>query len=46
MHPLTCIHRAGYFKGFAEFVLGKDISIEETECVHEGAEYNEYVIEW
>ncbi len=45
-HPLVCIHHAGYFKGLAEFVLGENVTIEETECVHEGAEYNEYVIRW
>jgi len=46
-HPTICIYHAGYFKGICEFVLtSKNITIEETSCVHEGSEYNEFLITW
>jgi predicted hydrocarbon binding protein len=46
-HPLTCVYHTGYFKGLCEFAIkSKNISVEETACVHEGAEYNEFVITW
>ncbi len=46
-HPLVCIHRAGYFKGLCEFAIkGKNINIKETACIHNGADYHEYLIQW
>ncbi len=46
-HPLVCLHRAGYFKGIIEFIIkNKDVTIEETACMHKGSGYNEFVINW
>ncbi len=46
-HPLICIYHAGFFKGMMEFVLkDKKVTVEETACVFEGADYNEYLIKW
>ncbi len=46
-HPTICVYHAGYFKGLTEFVIKtKNISITETKCVHRGADYNEFLIEW
>ncbi len=46
-HPTVCVYHAGYFKGLAEFAIkSKNITIEETACVHEGADYNEFIIKW
>ncbi len=46
-HPTVCIYHAGYYKGLVEFTIksGK-VNIEETACVHEGADYNEFTITW
>ncbi len=45
-HPLLCIHHAGYYKGIAEFVIGRNVSVKITASVHKGEDYNEYVVEW
>ncbi len=46
-HPLLCIYHAGYFKGIIDFVVpNKNITVEETECSHKGASYDEYLIKW
>jgi hypothetical protein len=46
-HPLVCIYHCGYFKGLCEFALkDQTITVKETACLHEGAEYNEYLITW
>ena len=46
-HPLICIYHCGYFKGLCEFALkNQTITVKETSCMHEGAEYNEYLITW
>jgi hypothetical protein len=46
-HPLICIYHAGYFKGLCEFAIkSKNITVKETACVHNGAEYNEFLIKW
>jgi len=46
-HPLVCVYHAGYFKGISEFVLGgKEATVKETACVHEGADYHEFLLSW
>ncbi len=46
-HPVTCIYHAGYFTGLCEFaVKGGKVEVEETACVHDGAEYHEFLIKW
>ncbi len=46
-HPITCIYHKGYFTGLCEFVIkNSNISIEETACVHKGADYHEFLIKW
>ncbi len=46
-HPLACIYHAGYFKGLCEFaVKSKNITVEETECMHKGKDYHEFIIKW
>ncbi len=46
-HPTVCIYHAGYFKGICEFTIkSKNISVEETACVHKDADYNEFLIKW
>jgi len=47
MHPLVCIYHAGYFVGLCEFAIKSgNITVKETACVHEGAEYHEFLVEW
>lgn len=46
-HPIVCIYHAGYFKGISEFaVKSGNVEVKQTASVHEGADYNEYVITW
>jgi hypothetical protein len=46
-HPLLCTYHAGYIKGLSEFVLkSKKVTVEETKCVYNGDEYDEYKIKW
>jgi hypothetical protein len=46
-HPTVCHYHAGYLKGVCEFAVKSDnITVEETACVHEGAEYHEFLIRW
>ncbi len=46
-HPLACTYHRGYFLSVARFsIKGKNISLEETKCVHRGDEYHEYRINW
>jgi len=46
-HPTVCICHAGYYQSLAEFaVKSNKVSVEETACVHEGADYNEFTINW
>ncbi len=47
LHPLTCIYHTGYYTGLCEFtVKSGDVKITETKCVHNGDDYNEFLIEW
>ncbi len=47
-HPVVCTMHAGYFKGVIELVVGenKEVDVKQTASVHEGEEYNEYLIKW
>ncbi len=45
--PLSCIIHKGYFHGISEYMVRGDmVKVEETKCVHEGDEYNEFIIKW
>ncbi len=46
-HPLACAYHRGYFLSVARLsIKGKNIAIEETECVHRGGKYHEYKVTW
>ena len=46
-HKLSCLYHKGYFQGLLEFVVkGKEVSVKEIECIHEGGEYNRFLIKW
>ncbi len=46
-HPTVCHYHAGYLKGVCEFAVKSDnISVKETDCVHQGAKYHEFLISW
>ncbi len=46
-HPLACVYHAGYFKGLCEFtVKSKNVTVKETECMHKGRNYHEFIIKW
>ena len=47
VHPLICLVIIGYIKKVAQFVIkSKNITIEETKCVHKGDPYHEFSIKW
>ncbi len=43
---ISCVFHSGYFRGIAELVMGKNVSSEETKCIHDGDDYCEHVIRW
>ncbi len=46
-HPTVCVYHAGYFKGLSDFAIkSENVTVEETACVHNGADYNEFTIRW
>ena len=46
-HPIVCGYHAGYLKGLCEFsVRSKNITVEETACIHKGGNYHEFLIKW
>ncbi len=45
-HPLHCATVEGYIISLIKMVLGKEVSSEETKCVHRGDEYHEFVVRW
>ena len=45
-HPFICPIFKGYFADILEIIIGKDVSCEETKCVHRGDEYHEFIFKW
>jgi hypothetical protein len=45
-HPIMCIYHKGYFSQIASLSLGKQVSVEETQCSFKKGPYHEYVIRW
>jgi hypothetical protein len=47
LHKLNCYVLKGYFVGILQMVIGgKDITCEETKCLCEGDEYDEFLLKW
>ena len=44
LHPDLCIFLCGYFQRMAEFGGGKNVTSEETKCIHKGDPYHEFFI--
>ncbi len=43
----TCVFFRGTFKKITELVVKSDkITVEETECTHEGGRYHQYTVKW
>jgi predicted hydrocarbon binding protein len=44
---VMCKYHAGFFFTMAQFnIKSKDISIEESKCVHRGDDCHEYIVKW
>ena len=45
-HPFTCIYHIGSLSAIGEFVFGKKIKEQETECIYKGDKYHEFKFNW
>jgi len=46
LHPIHCLHMKGYFSNLVRTVVGKEITCQETKCVHKGDKYHEFLLKW
>jgi len=46
LHPIHCLHMKGYFSNMVRTVVGKEITCQETKCVHKGDEFHEFILKW
>lgn len=47
IHPIGCVYKRGYFTTLVSFTLpDKEISVQETRCVHKGDPFCEFLIKW
>ncbi len=45
-HPVHCRYMEGYFSQIMFFVVGKETTCKEVECVFEGGKSHRYIMEW
>ncbi len=46
-HPLLCVEHRGFITVLMESILNKeDVLVEETKCMHQGEDYDEYKVTW
>lgn len=45
-YPMFCQTLAGVFAGIVQIVVGKEVSCQETKCIHRGDEYHEFLLKW
>ncbi len=45
-HPVHCRYMEGYFSKIMFFVIGKETSCEEVECVFKGGKSHRYIMKW
>ena len=46
VHPILCIFLRGYFERMAQLGGGKNVTCEETKCMHKGDLYHEFLFTW
>jgi len=46
LHPIFCDYLSGYFGSILKMGVGKDVSVEEKTCIHQGGEYHEFIFRW
>ena len=45
-HPDYCLFLCGYFPRMGQLGGGKNVTCEETKCIHKGDPYHEFLIKW
>ncbi len=45
-HPVHCRYMQGYFNKIMFFVVGRETSCREVECIFEGGDKHRYIMEW
>jgi hypothetical protein len=46
LHPLHCLHMRGYCSNVIKMVVKRNVSCEETKCIHKGDAYHEFLMKW
>ncbi len=46
LHPILCQVLLGYYMSILKMILSKEITAQETKCVHKGDDYHEFMIKW
>ncbi len=45
-NPIHCLACQGFFIGVAKLTKNKNVTCEETKCVHRGNEHHEFLLKW
>ncbi len=46
LDPIMCPYLQGYILRMLQYVIKEEAKIEESKCIHQGGEYEEYIISW
>jgi predicted hydrocarbon binding protein len=46
VHPLECKFLIGFWSTLLQLLIKKEVTCEETKCMHKGDEYHEFLLKW
>lgn len=46
LSSIHCRYLCGYLASILRLIVGKEVTCEETKCLHRGDEYHEYLLKW